>query len=81
DSCAALGIAGNGCGMRYHYGLFRQAIKDGRQVELMDNWLEHGFPWETRCIAESVIVQFGGQVVRHEENGRFWFTQEGGDLV
>ncbi|WP_077598522.1 glycogen/starch/alpha-glucan phosphorylase [Olsenella urininfantis] len=81
DSMAALGINGNGNGMRYRYGLFRQEIEGGRQVEKMDNWLEHGFPWETRKNESAVIVQFGGQVVRHEENGRFWFTQEGGDLV
>ncbi len=81
DSMAALGIDGNGNGMRYRYGLFKQEVEDGRQVEKMDNWLEHGFPWETRRNESSVIVQFGGHVVRHEENGRFWFTQEGGDLV
>lgn len=81
DSMAALGINGNGNGMRYRYGLFKQVIEDGRQVEKMDNWLEHGFPWETRKNESDVIVQFGGNVVRHEENGRYWFTQEGGDLV
>ena len=81
DSMAALGINGNGNGMRYRDGLFKQVIKDGRQVEKMDNWLEHGFPWETRKNESAVIVQFGGNVVRHEENGRYWFTQEGGDLV
>lgn len=81
DSMAALGINGNGNGMRYRYGLFKQVIEDGRQVEKMDNWLEHGFPWETSKNESAVIVQFGGNVVRHEENGRYWFTQEGGDLV
>lgn len=81
DSCAALGVAGNGMGMRYHYGLFRQAIEGGRQVEHMDNWLQRGYPWETRKMADSVLVQFGGEVRRHEENGHFWFTQEGGEYV
>ena len=81
DSMAALGINGNGNGMRYRYGLFRQAIEGGRQVEKMDNWLEHGFPWETRRNESAVLIRFGGQVVRHEENGRYWFTQEGGELV
>ena len=81
DSMAALGINGNGNGMRYRYGLFRQEIEGGRQVEKMDNWLEHGFPWETRKSEAAVLVQFGGHVVRHEEGGRFWFTQEGGDLI
>lgn len=81
DSMAALGINGNGNGMRYRYGLFRQEIEGGRQVEKMDNWLEHGFPWERRVNESAVLVQFGGEVVRHEENGRFWFTQEGGEFV
>jgi len=81
DSMAALGINGHGNGMRYRYGLFRQEIVDGRQVERMDNWLARGYPWETRKEESSVIVQFGGEVVRHEENGRYWFTQEGGQRV
>jgi starch phosphorylase len=81
DSMAALGISGHGNGMRYRYGLFKQEIEGGRQVEKMDNWLEHGFPWETRKNESAVIVQFGGHVVRHQDGDRFWFTQEGGDLV
>ena len=81
DSMAHNGIAGYGNGMRYRYGLFRQEIKDGRQVEKSDNWLSHGFPWETKKTDSAVTVQFGGHVVRHEENGRFWFTQEGGEEV
>jgi len=82
DSMAHEGISGNGNGMRYRYGLFRQYIEGGCQVEKTDNWLANGFPWETRKDASSVVVQFGGQVVRHEDGtGRFWFTQEGGDLV
>lgn len=81
DSMAALGINGHGNGMRYRYGLFRQEIVDGRQVERMDNWLACGYPWETRKEESSVIVQFGGEVVRHEENGRYWFTHEGGQRV
>ena len=81
DSMAHEGIAGYGNGMRYRYGLFRQGIEGGRQVEHTDNWLANGFPWETRKDGSAVLVRFGGQVVRHEENGRFWFTQEGGELV
>ena len=69
DSMAHEGIAGYGNGMRY------------RQVERTDNWLANGFPWETRKDGSSVLVRFGGQVVRHEENGHFWFTQEGGEIV
>ena len=81
DSMAHEGIAGYGNGMRYRYGLFRQYIEGGRQVERTDNWLANGFPWETRKDGSSVLVRFGGQVVRHEENGKFWFTQEGGEVV
>ncbi|OFK22135.1 glycogen/starch/alpha-glucan phosphorylase [Olsenella sp. HMSC062G07] len=81
DSLAALGINGHGNGMRYRYGLFRQEIENGRQVEKMDNWLQHGYAWETRNDGSSVLVQFGGTVVRHEQDGRYWFTQEGGQLV
>ena len=81
DSMAHEGMAGYGNGMRYRYGLFRQYIEGGRQVERTDNWLANGFPWETRKDGSSVLVRFGGQVVRHEENGKFWFTQEGGEIV
>ncbi|MBR3313144.1 MAG: glycogen/starch/alpha-glucan phosphorylase [Atopobiaceae bacterium] len=81
DSMAKEGIAGYGNGMRYRYGLFRQEIKDGRQVEKTDAWLEHGYPWETRKTASAVTVQFGGHVVRHEENGRYWFTTEGAEKI
>ena len=82
DSMATEGFSGNGNGMRYRYGLFRQEIEGGRQVEKTDNWLAHGFPWERRAIESSVVVQFGGNVVRHEDaNGKYWFTQEGGSKV
>lgn len=78
DSMAALGIAGYGNGMRYRYGLFRQEIVDGKQVEEVDNWLAKGYPWEVRRPESSVTVQFGGHVERHEdENGRWWFSLEG----
>ena len=81
DSMAHEGMAGYGNGMRYRYGLFRQYIEGGRQVERTDNWLANGFPWETRKDGSAVLVRFGGQVVRHEQDGKFWFTQEGGELV
>ena len=81
DSMAAEGIAGYGNGMRYRYGLFHQDIEGGRQVERTDNWLERGYPWETRKDGSAVTVQFGGQVVRHEKDGYYWFTQEGGEVV
>lgn len=82
DSMATEGIAGFGNGMRYHYGLFRQKIVQGRQVEVADNWLDQGYPWETKHPESAVIVRFGGEVVRHEgEGGSFWFSQEGGELI
>lgn len=82
DSMAHEGMAGYGNGMRYHYGLFRQSIEGGRQVEKTDNWLANGYPWETRKDGSAVVVQFGGNVVRHtDEYGHYWFTQEGGQLV
>ncbi|MBR3327098.1 MAG: glycogen/starch/alpha-glucan phosphorylase [Atopobiaceae bacterium] len=81
DSMAKEDIAGYGNGMRYRYGLFRQVINNGRQVEKTDAWLEHGYPWETRKTSSAVVVQFGGHVERHEENGRFWFTTEGAEKI
>ncbi len=81
DSMAAEGIIGNGNGLRYRYGLFRQDIVDGRQVEVADDWLAHGFPWETRHPEQAVKVTFGGHVVRHAEGDRYWFTLEGGETV
>lgn len=71
NSMAAEGILGFGNGMRYRYGLFRQKIEGGRQVEGHRRWLDKGYPWETRHDESSVIVRFGGEVVRHEdESGR-----------
>ena len=82
DSMAAEGILGFGNGMRYQYGLFKQKIEGGRQVEVTDNWLDKGFPWETKHPESAVYVRFGGNVVRHEgEGGKFWYTQEGGELI
>ena len=82
DSMAAEGILGFGNGMRYRYGLFKQEIRDGRQVEVTDNWLAKGYPWETRHPESRVLVRFGGDVVRHEDpDGTFHFDVVGGDLI
>lgn len=81
DSMAAEGMEGYGMGMRYRYGLFRQEIEGGRQVEKTDNWLAKGYPWESRKPESAVTVQFGGHVVRHEDGDRYWFTVEGGEKV
>ncbi len=62
DSLATLGLPATGCGIRYEYGLFRQRILDGEQVELEDNWLANGNAWEIAKPEEQVEVRFGGEV-------------------
>lgn len=62
DSGASLGIPLHGNGIRYHYGLFKQNFVDGYQVELPDNWLRDGNPWEIRNINGAVKVKIGGHV-------------------
>lgn len=59
DSLAALGLPGHGCGIRYTYGLFEQAIVDGVQVEKPDTWLKELNIWEYRKAAKAVLVEFG----------------------
>ncbi|MBQ8847252.1 MAG: glycogen/starch/alpha-glucan phosphorylase, partial [Lachnospiraceae bacterium] len=67
-----------GCGIRYKYGMFKQKIKDGYQVEAPDNWLKHGNPFEIKRAEYAVEVKFGGHVkmVRDEATGRDKFVQE-----
>lgn len=78
DSLATLGYPAYGCGIRYRYGMFKQEIKDGYQVEIPDNWLENGNPFELRRPEYEKIVKFGGYVnIRTDENGRNHFYQEG----
>ncbi len=60
DSLATLGYPAYGCGIRYKYGMFRQKIKDGYQVEVPDNWLQHGNPLEVRREEYACEVSFGG---------------------
>ncbi|MEZ5499459.1 MAG: glycogen/starch/alpha-glucan phosphorylase [Steroidobacteraceae bacterium] len=60
DSCASLALPVSGYGIRYRYGIFRQRISDGRQIEDPDSWLREGYPWEIERIDESLVVQFGG---------------------
>ncbi|WP_461212897.1 glycogen/starch/alpha-glucan phosphorylase [Lacticaseibacillus sp. GG6-2] len=62
DAMAAVGMAGNGNGIRYQYGLFQQRFVDGYQVELPDDWLRDPYVWETRKEDRAVIVRFGGSV-------------------
>ena len=64
DSMATLNIPGFGYGIRYDYGMFKQTIVDGRQVEVPDYWLTHGNPWEFPRPEVTYRVQFGGHVVK-----------------
>ena len=77
DSLATLGYSAYGCGIRYRYGMFRQVIKDGYQVEAPDNWLKDGYPFELRRPEYAKTVKFGGYVnVTVDEQGNNHFTQE-----
>ncbi len=77
DSLATLGYPAYGCGIRYRYGMFKQEIRDGYQVEVPDNWLVDGNPFELRRPEYAKIVKFGGYVTVRHENGRNYFSQEG----
>ncbi len=80
DSLATLGYSAYGCGIRYHYGMFRQQIKDGYQVEVPDNWLvDGGYPFELKRPEYAKEIKFGGyvRVAYNEETGRNDFIQEG----
>lgn len=82
DSMAAEGIAGYGNGMHYRYGLFKQEIVNGSQVEATDEWLTHGYPWEVRRQDKAVTIKFGGRVEGFEENGRtFYRTVDTHDIL
>ena len=70
DSMAALGIRGDGMGLRYRFGLFRQKIESGYQIELPDAWLDDGYIWERKKAINSVIVRFGGRVDRNYKDGK-----------
>lgn len=70
DSLATLQLPGYGYGVRYDYGIFRQAIRDGYQVEEPDNWLRFGNPWELERPESQFEVHFGGRVFMEEREGR-----------
>ena len=83
DSLATLNYAAYGCGIRYHYGMFKQQIKDGYQIEVPDNWLKNGYPFELRRPEYAKEVHFGGYV-RAEydaEKGATRFIHEGYQAV
>ncbi len=77
DSLATLGYSAYGCGIRYRYGMFKQEIRDGYQVEVPDNWLKDGYPFELKRPEYAKIVKFGGHVkVDTDEFGEHHFSQE-----
>ena len=77
DSLAILGYPAYGCGMRYRYGMFKQKIEDGYQIEVPDNWLKDGNPFEVRRAEYATEVKFGGYVKTVWEDGREHYVQEG----
>ncbi len=82
DSLATLNYYAYGCGIRYRYGMFKQKIEDGYQVEKPDNWLEHGNPLELRRPEYAKEVKFGGYVTTYtDENGEMQFRQENAQVV
>ena len=70
DSMATLGIPAIGYGIRYEYGIFRQAIVDGQQVERPDNWLRYPNPWEVPRPHRIYLVKFGGRVIARKHEAR-----------
>lgn len=74
DSLASTGYAGNGNGLRYKYGLFKQKFVNGYQKELPNDWLKQGDYWEVRRESKSVLVKFGGRVNMVDDNG--WLTPQ-----
>lgn len=73
DSLASLSLPAMGCTIRYEYGLFRQRILGGKQVEVPDNWLENGNVWEVPVMEDRCEVHFGGWVESREKDGRLTF--------
>ena len=74
DSLATLGYPAYGCGIRYRYGMFKQQIIDGFQVEVPDNWLKDGYPFEFRRPEYNYEIKFGGHVEQSvDENGELQF--------
>ena len=77
DSLATLGYPAYGCGIRYRYGMFKQKIEGGYQLEVPDDWLKNGYPFELRRAEYATEVKFGGYVNTVWENGKERFVQEG----
>ncbi len=83
DSLASLGYAAYGCGIRYHYGMFKQKIENGYQVEKPDNWLRYGNPFELRRPEYAKEIRFGGNIrVEYDDvTGKTVFKQENYESV
>ena len=83
DSLATLNYAAYGCGIRYHYGMFKQKIQNGYQIEVPDNWLKNGYPFELRRPEYAKEVHFGGyvRVEYGPEKGGNKFIHEGYQAV
>ena len=81
DSMAATGVPGVGMGLRFRFGLFRQKIDNGYQIEEPDDWLCHGYPWETQKPNESVVVRFGGEIEKSFEDGKLNFKHKNYESV
>jgi starch phosphorylase len=82
DSMATLNIPGTGYGIRFEYGMFRQRLENGQQVELPENWLIQGNPWEFPRPEVSYRVRFGGRVLEYQDpGGRRHFDWIEGDVV
>lgn len=81
DSMASTEIPGHGCGIRYKYGLFKQKIEDGYQVEIPDNWLKNGNVWEIRKENKYVEVRFAGDVYLKVENEKIKVVHENYESV
>ena len=83
DSLATLNYAAYGCGIRYHYGMFKQKIQNGYQIEVPDNWLKNGYPFELRRPEYAKEVHFGGYVRVEDdpEKGGNKFIHEGYQAV
>ncbi len=76
DSLATLGYSAYGCGIRYRYGMFKQKIVDGYQVEVPDQWLKNGNPFELRRPEYAKEVKFGGYIETRYENGKYYFEHK-----
>ncbi len=77
DSLSTLGYPAYGCGIRYKYGMFKQKIENGFQIETPDNWLKDGNPFEMKRAEYAVEVKFGGHVgIKKDKDGKEHFIQE-----